>query len=223
MKIKAAIFATLGAFCLGTAAHADTVVYDNGSLTISGGNETVAWVQSENFTLSANTAITGAGVYLAAHAGITSWDGSFQYYIFADASGIPGGILASGSTTPAVTDSGFSWCCGGDAYKFAFNIPVFNAAAGITYWLGIHAGDPTNFNRDDVYWVSSTGNGSANGEESFGGTFNNWSDNGREHAFFLVNGVAAVPEPATWLLMLAGFGMIGFVARRRQNVSVTYA
>jgi hypothetical protein len=32
-----------------------------------------------------------------------------------------------------------------------------------------------------------------------------------------------VPEPATWAMMLAGFGMIGFAARRRQNVKVAYA
>lgn len=37
--------------------------------------------------------------------------------------------------------------------------------------------------------------------------------------------VGAVPEPATWAMMLAGFGMIGFAARRRSMVktSVTYA
>ena len=31
------------------------------------------------------------------------------------------------------------------------------------------------------------------------------------------NGVPAVPEPATWALMLAGFGVIGGVAKRRRN------
>ena len=30
-----------------------------------------------------------------------------------------------------------------------------------------------------------------------------------------LGGTAAVPEPATWGLMLAGFGMVGFAARRR--------
>lgn len=32
---------------------------------------------------------------------------------------------------------------------------------------------------------------------------------------------AAVPEPATWALMLAGFGLIGFAMRRRNKVSTT--
>ena len=36
---------------------------------------------------------------------------------------------------------------------------------------------------------------------------------------------ATVPEPATWVMMLAGFGMIGFSlrSRRRQHVRVAYA
>jgi hypothetical protein len=41
-----------------------------------------------------------------------------------------------------------------------------------------------------------------------------------------VSGTAsAVPEPATWAMMLLGFGMIGMAvrSRRRQSVSVTYA
>lgn len=37
-----------------------------------------------------------------------------------------------------------------------------------------------------------------------------------------IAGVAgAVPEPATWAMMLAGFGMVGFAARRRASVKTT--
>jgi hypothetical protein len=35
--------------------------------------------------------------------------------------------------------------------------------------------------------------------------------------------IISVPEPTTWAMMLVGLGMIGFAARRRRNVSVTYA
>lgn len=35
--------------------------------------------------------------------------------------------------------------------------------------------------------------------------------------------VAAVPEPATWAMMIAGFGMIGFAARRRPSDKRTVA
>ncbi|TFU03831.1 PEP-CTERM sorting domain-containing protein [Polymorphobacter arshaanensis] len=37
--------------------------------------------------------------------------------------------------------------------------------------------------------------------------------------FFLSN--AAVPEPASWALMIAGFGLVGTTLRRRQLKSVT--
>lgn len=33
----------------------------------------------------------------------------------------------------------------------------------------------------------------------------------------------AIPEPATWAMLLGGFGMIGAAARRRQRMRVTYA
>ncbi len=48
--------------------------------------------------------------------------------------------------------------------------------------------------------------------------------------YILLTGTAngappAVPEPASWALMLTGFGLVGFVlrSRRQQNVRVTYA
>ncbi|KQS04277.1 hypothetical protein ASG11_08445 [Sphingomonas sp. Leaf357] len=41
----------------------------------------------------------------------------------------------------------------------------------------------------------------------------------------IANATAAVPEPATWAMMIAGFGMVGFGMRRRAkpSVRVTYA
>jgi hypothetical protein len=32
-----------------------------------------------------------------------------------------------------------------------------------------------------------------------------------------------VPEPATWAMMLAGFGTVGYAMRRRRNVTVSFA
>jgi hypothetical protein len=37
------------------------------------------------------------------------------------------------------------------------------------------------------------------------------------------SGVGAVPEPATWAMMIGGFGVVGGAMRRRQKVSVRYA
>jgi PEP-CTERM motif len=38
----------------------------------------------------------------------------------------------------------------------------------------------------------------------------------------LIPGTAGVPEPASWALMLAGFGLAGAAMRRRTRVAVTY-
>lgn len=38
-----------------------------------------------------------------------------------------------------------------------------------------------------------------------------------------VVGVGAVPEPAAWAMMLAGFGLVGSAMRRRSKVAVTFA
>ena len=63
------------------------------------------------------------------------------------------------------------------------------------------------------------------GEAITGVTFTN--DPARdafETANFNYTLAAAVPEPATWAMMLVGFGMIGAAARyRRRGVAVTYA
>lgn len=201
------------------------IVYNNGAPNTSSGNETVAWVQAEDFKFASNTAINSAGVYLAGFGGIGNWDGQFQYTIFGDAGGSPGAALQSGSASITPTNTGGAWCCGDNAYLFAFNLAsTFNAAAGSTYWLGIHAGAVGNFNRDDIYWVSTGSNGTLAGNESFGGTLTNWASNGAEHAFYLDGArLAGIPEPAAWAMMLAGFGLVGAAMRRREKVAVTFA
>jgi hypothetical protein len=87
--------------------------------------------------------------------------------------------------------------------------------AGTTYWLGIHAAADFD-SRDDIYWIT-TDPTVGNGMESLGGTMDNWFLNGQEHAFYLIGNAGAVPEPATWAMMLVGFGGIGWSMRRRRT------
>ena len=50
------------------------------------------------------------------------------------------------------------------------------------------------------------------------GTYTLWLSDGDEGATYSFNAVtAAVPEPATWAMMMIGFGVIGVTARRRQT------
>jgi hypothetical protein len=199
------------------------IVFDNGPLDTSNGNDATGWVQAENFSLGSATDVVGAAVYMGGFGSVVNYDGNFTYYLFADASGSPGAILASGSVSPNISDlGGLGWVGGGDVYLFSFDLnSAFAAAANTTYWFGFHAS--SDFDRDDIYWVLSSGTNSPAGMESDGGTFDNWttSDNGGEHAFFLTDAsVGAVPEPATWAMMLLGFGATGFALRRSRKLRV---
>lgn len=193
---------------LATAADA-AIVYNNGAPNLDGGNDATAWIQAEDFMLESITTLTGAGVYLAGFGDLANWDGNLRWWIFDNSNG-PGAILATGLVNPPAVDSGLPWCCGGNAYlvEFSFN---FTASAGTTYWLGIHASADGDYARDDIYWVTTDQNSSLGGHESAGGTLDNWTDLGNQHAFFLT----AVPEAATWAMMIAGFGFVGGALRRR--------
>ena len=116
-------------------------------------------------------------------------------------------------------------------------------AGGPTYPVGFRANDGTDlYGADQAYPLTEGGLLFAVGttSPSFGANpLINFYSNGSTLASVFtgkVDGVehyveygslsvAAVPEPATWGLMLAGFGMIGFAARRGQSVKtkITYA
>lgn len=90
----------------------------------------------------------------------------------------------------------------------------------------IDNGDGTyRFNLDDsimLDFFAVKGGNSFTLFEYLGGldnTYNFTSDNLSHVTFFGTQGVGAVPEPATWAMMLIGFGVIGSSMRRRKAVS----
>ena len=72
------------------------------------------------------------------------------------------------------------------------------------------------------------GPGVASGAPMFTMSYGLIDGSGANDGFLLsqrvnVRSVAAVPEPGSWLMMMAGFGIVGGVARRRMRTSISYA
>lgn len=85
-------------------------------------------------------------------------------------------------------------------------------------------GDPSTFGGIPTPALSFTADSIRILFSSYGGTTGQFTYGQTGTAVFSYS-TGAVPEPATWGMMLAGFGMIGFAARRRQRIktTVTYA
>ena len=106
-------------------------------------------------------------------------------------------------------------CAGGGAictYNLAFN---FTAAGATQYWMSIvpDIGFPPQWG-----WARGTGGDGASFQDFFGTR----SPQAFDMAFTLT-GNAAVPEPATWALMLGGFGLAGVAVRRRSRTALSLA
>jgi len=188
-------------------ARADYIVFDNGEPSIySYGNDILRWLQTDDFILTENTILTGAHFWTQE---TDLWDGTLEYFIFADDSGIPGTIINSGDGQSVVKNATGGATPGSEEYEysFMFETPI-DLGAGEIYWFGLHLA--SGYPSEAEYWPWSTsvsGFGSTS-FESEGGTLDNWVNTGIHRAFYL----EAVPEPGT--LSLVALGILSLVKSR---------
>lgn len=111
--------------------------------------------------------------------------------------------------------TGFSFTAG---FFQPGTVNVFSGAGGTGTLLGSLSGllgDPNAFQLQTIRFsgigrsVTFVGTDATLGVDDFN--------------FTLAGGGGGVPEPATWAMMLIGFGVVGASMRRRQKVRVTYA
>jgi PEP-CTERM motif len=121
----------------------------------------------------------------------------------------------------------------GTSYTFGFDVylPANGAANGNDATLSATVGGFTfaSFSASaspvqDWVHFSSAGVATGTGLVDFIFTYNSFGVPAKD---FVIDRVyfattASVPEPATWAMMLMGFGIIGFAMRRRQNVRVSF-
>ena len=162
-------------------------------------------------SLSFNAFTTGATVPITA----------VNVKFYSDSFGAPGTEFFSASLGTAGSSVTGTY----DSYTlqdFFVNTGDVSFAAGTTYWMGLQV-DPAQW---DMHWtlnsVGTFGGYAMRGDGT--GTPGAYSSSGYHHAFGLYDtsygSTAPVPEPETYAMMLAGLGLLAFVARRRRHLSV---
>ncbi len=156
-----------------------------------------------------------------------------------------GGIFANGLagaiTSLGIAFTGEQWRAGAStddklAFEFSLNATALNngtwtAFSALDYAPLVLTGDVAlNGNANSTAVVSTLSNLSIAVGSSFGFRWVDVNSSGNDHGLGIDNltinariaAAPAVPEPGTWALMLAGFGIVGFALRRsmRRTFSV---
>lgn len=212
---RALIAATLAVMGIAGAAQADTL-YTNGPI-----NGQLDSFNITNFAISDSFTLTGAATLTGVNFG--SWNS-----VGAEINGLSWGITSdpndySTDGTAAVTLSGtFINDQGYEVGTASFALPSVSLDAG-TYYLVLTGA--TTSTGDVTFWDENNGpsSASAGGFGSLAG-YDIPGTTGSES--FEILGTAAgdtgaVPEPASWALMISGFGMVGGALRAsRRSIAV---
>jgi PEP-CTERM motif len=178
------------------------VVYENGTdgTFRSGNNPFTYQLVTQNFTLGSDAVVRSLTYDAFTRPGTLPVNDVLVKF-YANNGGVIGNELFSGHFGVANQK-----VIGGNGYysftDFGVNLGDVSLAAG-NYFLGLEVG-PQQW---DMHWsIAAPSNAGVSASDGSG------------HYFRLDDtavGVAAVPEPETYAMMLAGLGLMGFVARRR--------
>lgn len=208
---------TCAALLAAGAANA-VAVYENGGPNRVGGSFFDERFQAHDFQIDAAAVLTGATI----HALDLNDEGAglpLFYAFYSDAAGLPDGLITSGIAASMVrTSLGPQGGAGDPEYRLAFRFAdAVTVAADTRYWFALRYGDGTV--PRNLLWSNVDSNGTALGAELIDGQ---WNASINEAAFSLETGAAAIPEPASWAMLIAGFGLVGAnLRRRRMPYSIT--
>ncbi len=183
-------------------------LYASQNDTTSGGFGNFATTY-DDFTLSQTSNLNGVdfvGGYF--NPGSPGNITAFTLTFYNDAAGIPGGAIATGVFSGNGAESNIA----GDINSYSLAFLNFQVGPG-TYWVSVVP--------DQAFppqWGTATsGTGTGNAYQCFFGSCG--TIGGVNMAFSILGDPAGVPEPASWALMMVGFGGIGSLlrARRRQQ------
>ena len=178
-----------------------------------------------NFTVAGATAstVTNIGVTFDIHGMRSTTDGDItvrNILNFGDA-GLDYSLSQRGLGAPAIGKSAFGWV----SYSFDESVPDHTTFRGVYALRG--ASQRLMFG--EGFWTTAYYNGATSdyaSTSSFSFVLPSEVTYTSDSGVFLtgLGGVGGgVPEPATWALMLAGFGLVGSALRRRQGAGAQLA
>ena len=245
--MKTKLLAAATALAISSGAQA-AVLFDNGApvngaglsiltspnTTYGTGSQTTANnVVADDFSAGAAWTVTSLDFY-SYQTGATSFGFTSATWSIISGSINGGTVVASGTTN--VTNGGLvgyrvlstnTTDTTRAIYRVSADVTDFNLAAGNYYLTWSLAG---NANLSGPWTPVLPGSeGTGNAYQSAGGAaFSPLADAGSSLSYglpFTINGTvvtSGVPEPATWAMMIVGFGLVGGAMRRRVN-KVAYA
>jgi hypothetical protein len=208
IALKAAAFAAVASLAAAASAQAAvTVTYTSDDAGLPAGQQMV-WDFDGTTGAGYNVAFSGgAGVRNTSNSTAARPPGSTGFYA---------AVLAGSKitlTTPEI--SALSIFMGSpddyNSIRFNYSDGTFESLTGIQLAAGAFNGNQTIGRRMTYSFDKSvTSVEFTSGQNSF--EFDN-----------IATLASAVPEPATWAMMIAGFGMAGTAIRRRQKLAVAFA
>jgi len=207
------------------------VVYDGGTgIFPSDAFEMSGYNEAMNFTLSSDAFVTGVSITTTYQGGgvidpLYGFRGRFDWALFTDAAGMPGTLVASGSSVPTRTTQtilGPDF----DVSQWTFSVTPTALTGTTKYWISLHNTDATgSYLQNGFYWEASGNvpNTTASASQANGvgpWVINNAIDtpdfgDGNRLSLQLL-GATTVPEPSSVTLLAGGLlGLAGIVRRKR--------
>lgn len=207
MKILLAALA-LSTAVVATAPVAAQVAYTNGPILGTSDGRTVnfGYAVTDSFTLAQATTIVGFDFGAWTFPGDVGTQVDYGFSNSADFA-----ITGTASLTAGAVIPGDGWGSY-DVRSYSASITPVTLAAG-TYWFSLQ--NAVTANGNPIYW--DVNNGPSSAFQSGVGAV------GSESFTLYSNANGAVPEPASWALMLGGFGLVGGAMRSRRKAAVTFA
>jgi PEP-CTERM motif len=227
MNIVKKLMLTAAAVAIPAAANAVTIIQHPGttlgafSWSISGTTITIneTWTNTNNVFLQ--IADLAAGVDYTIIKRITNSSGS-TWTSIANELLDPGLDPEDPRPQPGFVPGGFSTSSDQDGLSFAQGSGLPRTSSVFPTVVSDELSDARDF-------IDFLGANVASGAPLFTVTYGLRDNNPAANQPFLlsqrvnVRSVPAVPEPGTWLMMLAGFGVVGGAMRRRTRTSISYA